>query len=119
MTMPEATTISAVAARRTLEALKRMEQLFEPSPAPGPTPDDERMRDAQGGVHRGPDPNAPAIKSAPTYPMDEGSSPGSVPPEGQPRMGDAQGGVHRGVDAATPVIKSAPTYPMNDDAGER
>ncbi|MFT9634541.1 hypothetical protein ACM0CO_19430 [Mycobacteroides abscessus subsp. abscessus] len=63
------TTISEMAARRTLEVLKRAEQLFESSPAPGPTPDDERMRDAQGGVHPAPDPNAPVIKSAPTYPM--------------------------------------------------
>ncbi|SLI00631.1 Uncharacterised protein [Mycobacteroides abscessus subsp. abscessus] len=112
------TTISEMAARRTLEVLKRMERLFEPSPAPGPTPDDERMRDAQGGVHRAPDPNLPVIKSAPTYPMDTGSSAGP-PPEDQPRMSDAQGGLHRLPDPNVPVIKSAPTYPMNNEAGER
>lgn len=112
------TTISEVAARRQLEVLKRMEQLFQPSPEPGPTPDDERMSDAQGGVHRAPDPDAPVIKSAPTYPMDQ-SSPYGPPPEDQPRMGDAQGGVHRAPDPDIPVIKSAPTYPMSDGAGER
>lgn len=108
-------TISDVAARRTLEVLNRMARLFEPSP--GPTPDDLRISDAQGGVHRAPDPNEPVIKAAPTYPMDTGSSAGP-PVEGQPPMTDMQSGVQSG-HLEVPVIKSAPTYPMNNDSGER
>ncbi|SLC86428.1 hypothetical protein [Mycobacteroides abscessus] len=75
---------SREAALRVLGTLQRVEQLFEGNGDPGgrEAPDgSRRIDDVQGGVRRLPDPSAPVIKSAPTYPMSNPDEPDPMSPD--------------------------------------
>ncbi|WP_457181133.1 hypothetical protein [Mycobacteroides abscessus] len=99
-----------------------MDRVDDPN-STGPT--QPSMSDFGGGIHRAPDPNAPVIKSAPTYPMNGPSEPSPGP--SQPPMTGTTGGVQPpmtgvtggGVDLAPlpdpSTREPARTYPMNSE----
>ncbi|SHU71309.1 Protein of uncharacterised function (DUF2580) [Mycobacteroides abscessus subsp. abscessus] len=78
--------------------------------ATGPT--QPRMSDFGGGVNRAPDPNAPVIKSAPTYPMNGPSQPTPTPTPAPPPLTGVTG---PGALPDPSDREPARTYPMNSE----
>lgn len=90
--------------------------------ATGPT--QPAMSDFSGGMHRAPEPNAPVIKSAPTYPMNGPAQP--TPDPVQPPITGTTGGFQPPMTGVTSGIELSPlpdpstreparTYPMSSE----